>query len=312
MRVILTGSGGFLGSNVLSELLSVGAKVVTVRKDEYDLRQFRCARRLLNENPCDVVIHLAGIVGGIGANSQAPADFFHANMAMGLNIIEACRLRGVRKFVTVGTVCSYPADCPTPFKETDLWNGYPEPTNAPYGIAKRALLTMCQAYRKQYGMNAIYLIPVNLYGPGDHDDAEKSHVIPALVKKFVTAKRRRATSVVLWGTGTPSREFLYVKDAAQGIITAMMKYDGAEPVNLGTGIEITIAALADRIKALVGYEGEIVFDKSKPDGQRRRCLDTSRARESFGWSAMTPLDEGLKRTVEAAMADKPKLEAYEI
>ncbi len=246
-----------------------------------------------------VVIHLAAEVGGIGANRAQPGRFFFSNLSMGMNLIEEARLRGVAKFVQVGTVCSYPKFTPVPFREEDLWNGYPEETNAPYGIAKKALLVMLQAYRQQYGLNGIYLIPVNLYGPGDNFDLETSHVIPAMIRKFVEAKRQDLPRVELWGTGAASREFLYVDDAARGIVSALEQYDGAEPVNLGTGKEIAIRDLAEKIKQLVGYNGEITWDASKPDGQPRRCLDVTKARTLFGFTTRMDLETGLQRTIES-------------
>lgn len=246
----------------------------------------------------DVVIHLAARVGGIGANRQNPGLYFYANMAMGLNVIEAARRQGVRKVVQVGTICAYPKYTPIPFKEDELWNGYPEETNAPYGIAKKALLTMCQAYRQQYGLNAIYLLPVNLYGPGDNFDPQSSHVIPALIRKFVEAQSAGTDHIVAWGTGGASREFLYVEDAAQAIALATLRYNDPDPVNIGAGREMTIRDLTALIARLCDFTGRIVWDASQPDGQPRRCLDTSRAREKFGFVAETSLEEGLKKTIE--------------
>jgi len=244
-----------------------------------------------------VVIHLAAEVGGIGANQENPGRFFYANMAMGLHLIEHARIRGIKKFVQVGTICSYPKFTPVPFKEEDLWNGYPEETNAPYGIAKKALLVMLQAYRRQYGLNGIYLLPVNLYGPGDNFDSQTSHVIPALLRKFCTAVDEGKNEVVVWGTGSASREFFYVKDAARAIAMATEKYDGSEPVNLGAGFEITIKDLAEKIKDMTGFKGKLVWDTSKPDGQPRRCLDTSRAKQLFGFEAQMSFDLGLRETI---------------
>jgi len=247
-------------------------------------------------NP-SVVIHLAAEVGGIGANRENPGRFFYANMAMGLYLIEHARLHGLNKFVQIGTICAYPKFTPVPFKEENLWGGYPEETNAPYGIAKKALLVMLQAYRQQYGLNGIYLLPVNLYGPGDNFDLKSSHVIPALIRKFCEAVDTDAEQVTVWGTGKVSREFLYVEDAARGIAMATQYYDGPEPVNLGTSCEITIKDLAEKIKELTGFKGRIVWDTTKPDGQPRRRLDTSRAKELFGFEPHIPFEEGLKRTV---------------
>jgi len=245
-----------------------------------------------------IVFHLAAEVGGIGANQANPGRFFYANMAMGLHLIEHARLRGIKKFVQVGTVCAYPKFTPIPFREEDLWKGYPEETNAPYGIAKKALLVMLQAYRQQYGLNGIYLLPVNLYGPGDNFDLKSSHVIPALIRKIYHAVDTGAEEVVLWGSGSVSREFLYVEDAARGIAMAAENYDGSEPVNLGTGFEITIKDLVERIKQLTGFKGEIIWDTTRPDGQPRRCLDTTKARELFGFEAQVPFSEGLQRTID--------------
>ena len=241
---------------------------------------------------------MAARVGGIGANRKHPGSFFYANMAMGLHLIEACRTEGVEKVLVLGTVCAYPKFCPVPFREDDLWNGYPEETNAPYGIAKKALLVQLQSYRQEYGTRGIFLLPVNLYGPGDHLDLENNHVIPALIRKFLEAKAAKAPSVELWGTGSASREFLYVKDAAHAICEAMACYEGEDPVNLGTGEEITIKELALKIKGIVGFEGELAFNPAYPDGQPRRKLDTTRATERFGWKAQWNLDQGLQETVE--------------
>lgn len=296
-RVFLTGAHGFLGKYVMSGLLDRGAVVVAPTHEELDLRNYNDIRVQLIESDPDVVIHLAAVVGGIGANQKEPGRFFYQNLLMGLNMIEAARAAGIRKFVQVGTVCSYPKFTPTPFEESQLWNGYPEETNAPYGIAKKALLTMLQAYRDQYRLNGIYLIPVNLYGPGDDIDLAASHVIPALVRKFLEAAKRGDEVVQIWGTGQASREFLFVGDAADGILKAAEHYNGQDPVNLGSGNEIAIRALAELISEKVGFSGKIRFDPSKPDGQPRRMLDTSRARESFGWTASTSLSDGLDRTI---------------
>jgi len=297
-RVFLTGAHGFLGKYVLQGLRDRGAVVVAPSHDELDLRNYEEIRAALIESDPDVVIHLAAVVGGIGANQKEPGRFFYQNLLMGLNMIEGARAAGIRKFVQVGTVCSYPKHTPTPFEETQLWNGYPEETNAPYGIAKKALLTMLQAYREQYHLNGVYLIPVNLYGPGDDIDLQASHVIPALVRKFLEAVKSASETVSIWGTGQASREFLYVGDAAEGILKAAELYNGHEPVNLGSGKEISIRALAELIAKVVGFHGQIRFDPSRPDGQPRRMLDTSKAKELFGWTASTSLSEGLGRTID--------------
>jgi GDP-L-fucose synthase len=298
MKYLLTGGAGFLGSFVTEKLRQRGiSDIVIPRSRDYDLTHEAAAEKLYRDHKPDVVIHLAAQVGGIGANRDNPGRYFFANMAMGLHLIEQARIHKIHKFVQVGTICAYPKFTPVPFKEDDLWNGFPEETNAPYGIAKKALLTMCQAYRQQYGLNAIYLLPVNLYGPRDNFDLHTSHVIPALIKKCVEAKRRNADHIEAWGTGSASREFLYVEDAAEGIVLATEKYNDPDPVNLGAGREITIKNLTELISSLTGFTGRIVWDPSKPDGQPRRCLDTTRARERFGFIATTSLEEGLKKTI---------------
>ncbi|MFN8012790.1 MAG: GDP-L-fucose synthase [Holophagaceae bacterium] len=293
----VTGGHGFLGRAVVAELQRRGATVIATRSSEVDLLDPGAAARFLRAARPDGVVHLAARVGGIGANRAHPGSFFFANMAMGLHLIEACRTQDIEKLLVLGTVCAYPKFCPVPFHEDDLWNGYPEETNAPYGVAKKALLVQMQAYRQEYGTRGVFLIPVNLYGPGDHLDLETNHVIPALTRKFLEAKAKGLPSVELWGTGAASREFLYVEDAARGIAEGMAKYEDTDPVNLGTGEEITIRDLALKIRALTGFEGELTFNPAYPDGQPKRQLDTSRARERFGWEAQVRLDEGLARTV---------------
>ncbi len=298
-RVMVSGGGGFLGHHVVERLRQAGAAVVFVpRSSDYDLRTREGVARAIDDGRPDLVIHLAAVVGGIGANRANPGRFFYENAIMGIQLLEAARLAGVAKFVTIGTVCAYPKFTPVPFREDDLWSGYPEETNAPYGLAKKMLLVQGQAYREQYGFNAIYLIPVNLYGPGDNFDPASSHVIPALIKKCVDARDRGDAFIEVWGSGVASREFLYVDDAAEGIVLAASAYDGGEPVNLGVGQEITIGALVELIRELTGFGGEIRWDPSKPDGQPRRALDTSRARERFGFVARTPFETGLRRTIE--------------
>ena len=268
------------------------------RSSEYDLRDRSAISRLLQETRPHVVMHLAGVVGGIGANRQSPGRFFYENAAMGIDLIEESRLIGVEKFFCAGTACSYPLNTPVPFREEELWEGYPEVTNAPHGIAKRMHLVQLQSYRREYGFNGIYLILANLYGPGDNFDHETSHVIPAMIRKFVEAKEAGSPNVTLWGTGKASREFLYVEDCARGILLATEHYEGPEPINLGTGQEVTINDLAEKIRAIVGYEGGIIWDASLPDGQLRRRLDVSRAKEAFGFTARMDFDEGLARTLE--------------
>jgi GDP-L-fucose synthase len=300
-RIVLTGGAGFLGQQVYAQLFAAGVapdQIAIPRRTEYDLtKSYQVARMYADFKPT-LVIHLAAEVGGIGANRDNPGRYFYANLAMGLHLIERARQAGVKKFVQIGTVCAYPKLTPVPFKEEDLWSGYPEETNAPYGVAKKALLVMLQAYRAQYGFNGVYLLPVNLYGPGDNFDLASSHVIPALIRKFVEAKARGEKRVGVWGTGTASREFLYVEDCARAILLAAERYDGDEPINIGSGCEISIRDLAAKIQRLVGFEGEIAWDPAQPDGQPRRCLDCTRARERLGFTAEIDLDEGLRRTVE--------------
>ncbi|HEY0170019.1 MAG TPA: GDP-L-fucose synthase [Pyrinomonadaceae bacterium] len=298
-RVCVTGGGGFLGRVVVASLRERGcSEVFVVRRRDYDLVKGADVERLYRDARPQVVVHLAAVVGGIGANRENPGRYFYENLMMGVQLIEGARLHAVEKFVQVGTICAYPKFTPVPFKEDDLWEGYPEETNAPYGIAKKALLVQCQAYRDQYGMNAVYLLPVNLYGPADNFDPQTSHVIPALIKKFVDARARGASRVEVWGTGAATREFLYVDDAAEGIVLAAERYDGREPVNLGSGEEMSIRELASVIAAETGFDGEIVWDASKPDGQPRRALDVTRAAELFGFRARVGFAEGLRRTVE--------------
>ena len=298
-RILLSGGSGFLGGKVRSRLEAAGADEVFVpRRRDFDLTDASAVARAYDAAKPDTVVHLAAEVGGIGANRDNPGRFFYANMAMGLHMIEEARRRRVAKFVQVGTVCSYPKHTPVPFTESELWNGYPEETNAPYGVAKKALLVMLQGYRAQYGMHGAYLMPVNLYGPGDNFDLQSSHVIPALIRKCEEARITGAGHIDCWGTGSASREFLYVDDCADAICAATQHYDSSEPVNIGAASEIRIKDLTELIARLTGFDGELSWDPTKPDGQPRRALDTSRAREQFGFEATTPLDEGLQRTIE--------------
>lgn len=298
-RVVVTGGAGFLGSHLVERLEALGgATVIVPRSADYDLTEQAEVRRLYRDARPDTVLHLAAQVGGIGANRENPGRFFYANLMMGALMIEEARRAGVGKFVQLGTICAYPKHTPVPFREEDLWDGYPEETNAPYGIAKKALLVQLQGYRAQYGFDGIYLLPVNLYGPRDNFDLRSSHVIPALIRKMVEARESGSEEVVLWGTGAASREFLHVDDCARAVLLAAEHHEGPEPVNLGTGREIRIRELAALIAELVGFEGRLVHDPSKPDGQPRRCLDTSRALESFGFRARVELREGLRETIE--------------
>jgi GDP-L-fucose synthase len=298
-RVVVTGGHGFLGSFVVDNLRAGGAKEVVVpRSEKHDLRIQTEALRLYTDARPDIVIHLAASVGGIGANRQNPGRFFHDNAIMGLNVIEAARIAGIEKFVCAGTICSYPKFTPVPFREKDFWNGYPEETNAPYGLAKKMLLVQLQAYREQYGFNGIYLTPVNLYGPRDNFDLESSHVIPALIRKCIEAKQIDTPEIVAWGTGNATREFLYVEDAAEAIVLAAEKYSKPDLVNLGSGEEISVHDLLEMIRTMVGTTALVRWDHSKPDGQPRRSLDTSRAAQEFGWRAKTSLRDGLKKTIE--------------
>jgi GDP-L-fucose synthase len=298
-RVTVTGGAGFLGSAVVRRLHEAGASEIFVpRSAKYDLRKAPDIERALADGRPDLIIHLAAVVGGIGANRESPGRFFYDNAIMGVELMEQARLAGVDKFVAIGTVCAYPKLTPVPFREEDLWDGYPEETNAPYGLAKKMLLVQAQAYRDQYGFNAIYLLPVNLYGPGDNVDPARSHVIPALIKKCVDACERGDDFIEAWGTGSASREFLYIDDAARGIVLAAERYDGREPINLGVGSEITIRDLTELITRLTGFTGEIRWDPSKPNGQPRRALDTSRAREAFGFTSSTSFEDGLRATID--------------
>ena len=298
-KVVVTGGGGFLGTHVVEELRARGAtEIVVPTFPSVDLRDQAATRKLFESEKPDLVIHLAASVGGIGANQASPGTFFHDNMTMGLNLLEEARLAKTRKVVVAGTICAYPKFAPIPFREADLWNGYPEETNAPYGIAKKALLVMAQAYRQEFGCNFVMLFPVNLYGPRDNFDLQTSHVIPAMIRKFHEASMRGDAEAVLWGDGTPTREFLYVQDAARGFALAAERYDDPDPVNLGAGFEISMKELAEKIARLMSFHGEIRWDTSKPNGQPRRMLDTSRAKERFGFEAEIGFEEGLKRTIE--------------
>lgn len=313
-KIIVTGGAGFLGKFVVDRLKQRGAEDILVpRVEQYDLTDLTAIRRLFDDADLiepqnrpqgflpekkTIVIHLAALVGGIQANRERPAEFFYSNLVMGVQLMHEAWRRGVDKFVAIGTICAYPKFTSVPFSEDALWDGYPEETNAPYGLAKKMLLVQAQAYRQQYGFNAIYLMPVNLYGPGDNFDLETSHVIPALIRKCLEAKQRGDDEVIVWGDGTPTREFLYVEDAAEGILLATERYDGEQPVNLGSGQEISIKDLAEMIAKLTGFQGKLTWDTSRPNGQPRRALDTRRAEAFFGFRAMTPLEEGLKRTIQ--------------
>ena len=298
-RICVTGGAGFLGTHLIANLRQRGAKEIFIPKiEDYDLVDRDAIARLLADSNPDVIIHLAAHVGGIGANREHPAEFFYDNLMMGVQLMHQAYERGVEKFVAIGTVCAYPKFTPTPFKEDDLWIGYPEETNAPYGLAKKMLLVQSQAYRDQYGYNSIFLLPVNLYGPGDNFNPRSSHVIPALIRKCVEAKENNEGHIVVWGDGSPTREFIYVKDAAQGIALAAERYNESEPVNIGSGFEISIKDLVEKIAKMTGFEGELIWDTSKPNGQPRRALDVSRAREKFGFEAKTDFDEGLQNTID--------------
>ena len=300
-KVVVTGGAGFLGFAVMEKLRQRGcppASIVAVRKAEFDLVHEEQVRRMYEAHRPDVVIHLAAVVGGIGANRENPGSFYYQNLVMGAMLMEHARQAGLQKFVAIGTICAYPKFTPVPFREEDLWSGYPEETNAPYGLAKKLLLVQSQAYRQQYGFNSIYLLPVNLYGPRDNFDPRSSHVIPALIRKCVEAVEQGEQVVEIWGTGRATREFLYVDDAAEGILLATEHYDGPEPVNLGAGFEVTIRDLAERIARLTGFTGRLVWNTNYPDGQPRRCLDTTRAATFFGFKSATPFEEGLRRTID--------------
>ncbi len=298
-RVLITGGAGFLGSFVVEKLRQRGCKDIFVpRRKDYDLVEMEAVKRIHKDTQPNMVIHLAARVGGIGANQANPGKFFYDNLMMGAQLMEIGRQAGVEKFVTISTICAYPKFTPVPFKEEDLWNGYPEETNAPYGLAKKMLLVQSQAYRQQYGFNSIVLFPVNLYGPRDNFDLQTSHVIPALIRKCLEAKRRDASNIEVWGDGSPTREFLYVEDAAEGICLAAERYDSSEPVNLGSGMEISIKDLVHTIKRMTGFTGEIIWDTTKPNGQPRRSLDISRAEKHFGFRAKTSFEEGLRLTIE--------------
>lgn len=294
-KVLLTGGSGFLGSKLAKQLKELGVDPIIPRSKTDDLRKREIAKRVVKG--VDIVIHAAGNVGGIGYNRQHPGTLFFDNLMMGVQLMEEARKSGVSKFVAIGTICAYPKFTPVPFKESDIWDGYPEETNAPYGLAKKMLLVQSQSYRDEFGFNSIFLLPVNLYGPGDNFDPSSSHVIPALIKKFVDAKEKGASSVTVWGTGKATREFLYAEDCAKGIILATEKYNKSEPVNLGSSFEISIKDLANLIKDLTGYKGKIIWDSEKPDGQQRRKLDTTKAEKEFGFKAVTTFSDGLKETI---------------
>jgi GDP-L-fucose synthase len=298
-KIIVTGGGGFLGQYVVQALKNRGCKDIFIpRSKEYDLRKENDIIRMMVEWKPDIIIHLAASVGGIGANQKNPGKYFYENLIMGIQLIEQARVFNVEKFVAIGTICSYPKFTPVPFKEEDLWNGYPEETNAPYGLAKKMMLVQSQAYREQYGFNSIFLLPVNLYGPGDNFDLETSHVIPALIRKCIEAKIKGKDSVSLWGTGNVTREFIYVEDAAEAIVSAAACYNFSDPVNIGSGEEVSIKTLANKIKTMTGYEGDLVWDSSRPDGQPRRRLDVQKAKELFGFEAKTNLTQGLEKTIK--------------
>ena len=297
-KIIVTGGAGFLGKYVVKKLQEKGCKEIFVPViEEYDLRNLHDINKMYSVAKADTVIHLAAVVGGIGANRENPGKFFYDNLIMGIQLIEQARHNNIKKFVAIGTICAYPKYTEVPFKEENLWNGYPEETNAPYGLAKKMLLVQSQAYEKQYGFNSIYLLPVNLYGPGDNFDPRSSHVIPALIKKYYDAKNNNVSEVVVWGTGKATREFLYVEDCAEAIVLAAQNYNQPDPVNIGSGFEISIKDLVEMIKNLINYKGKVIWDKTKPDGQPRRCLDVSKAVKEFGFKAKTNFKEGLEKTI---------------
>ena len=298
-RICVTGGAGFLGTHLIKKLNARGAHEIFIPKiEDYDLVNPDDIRRMLDDSQPDVIIHLAAHVGGIGANMEKPAEFFYDNLMMGVQLMHESWKRGLEKFVAIGTICAYPKFTPIPFKEENLWDGYPEETKAPYGLAKKMLLVQAQAYRQQYGFNAIFLLPVNLYGPGDNFNPKSSHVIPALIRKCLEAKDQGAEQIIAWGDGSPTREFIYVEDAAEGIVLATEKYDGSEPVNIGSSFEISIKDLTEKIARMTGFEGKIVWDTTKPNGQPRRKLDTSRADQYFGFVAKTDFEQGLQKTID--------------
>jgi GDP-L-fucose synthase len=303
--VCITGGGGFLGRHVVGLLRETGCTLIAPSSAEYDLRDLAAIRRLLSTSDPDLIIHLAAVVGGIAANRANPGKFFFDNLMMGTQLMDEAWRHGVTKFVAIGTVCAYPHSTPVPFKEDDLWNGYPEPTNAPYGLAKKMMLVQSQAYRQQYGFNSIFLLPVNLYGPYDNFDLESSHVIPALIRKCVEAVDRGDTEVPIWGTGLATREFLFVKDCARAIVLAAEKYNSPDPMNIGSGTEISIRALAEKIARATGFSGTFRWDATRPDGQPRRCLDVQRARAAIGFEALTGFDAGLQQTVNWFRSNRP-------
>jgi GDP-L-fucose synthase len=305
-RVCVTGGAGFLGSYVIGRLTEAGASVFVPRASQFDLREREAIRRMYDEARPEMVIHLAAVVGGIGANRDNPGRYFYDNLIMGVELIEEARRRGIEKFVATGTICAYPKHTPVPFREEDLWNGYPEETNAPYGLAKKMMLVQSQAYREQYGFNSIFLLPVNLYGARDNFDPRSSHVIPALIRKCVEAVEQGEREVVIWGTGRATREFLHADDCARAILMAAERYDSSEPVNIGAGFEISIRELAQLIAELTEFRGQLVWDESKPDGQPRRRLDVTRAKETFGFVAEIPFEDGLRQTIEWYRADGRK------